>query len=401
MTYPVPRPQALRAGGLFDGERAIGRGMVVIDGGRIVDVDTTGAAPPTAAEVVDLGEDAWILPGLIDTHVHLAFDATADVVATVTTANDETVLEGMRAAAARALRAGITTVRDLGDRDYLSLRLRREWVGRPHAGPHIVASGPPITTPGGHCHFLGGEAAGAGALRAAVRARHERGCEVVKVMVSGGVMTPGSAAHASQFGLADLRVVVEEAHRLGMSTAGHAHAGSAIGDALEAGFDSLEHVTFITEDGVAADARLVERIARRGVVVGTTVGKLPGARAVSAATTGRRAGIDQVRAELYLAGARMSAGTDAGIAPDKPHDVLPYGIAHLVDVIGMRPHEALKAATVVAAEACGLSEVKGRLRAGMDADLVVVGRDPLADMSALRDVRAVYRAGHRVVGGQR
>ncbi|MEU8571244.1 amidohydrolase family protein [Streptomyces pathocidini] len=389
------RLQAVRAGHLFDGRAVQGAGTVLIGGGRILDVDTTGAAPPADAELVDLGTDAWLLPGLIDTHVHLAFDASDDVVGRLVEADDPTLLAGMREAAATALRAGITTVRDLGDRGYLSLVLRQEIADGACPGPHIVASGPPITAPGGHCHFLGGEAAGAEAVRAAVRERHERGCSVVKVMAGGGALTPGSVAHPSRYGFAELRAAVEEAHRLGLPTAAHVHAGASIVDALAAGFDSLEHVTFLGEAGVEADLLVMHSIVKRGVFVGTTVGGLPGARPVSAYAAACTDGIRAVHARLHRAGARMTAGSDAGIAPDKPHDVLPYAIAALAE-LGMTPAQALGAATVEAAAACGLGDRKGRIARGMDADLLAVGGGLLSDLSALREVRAVFREGRRV-----
>ncbi|MEU3343127.1 amidohydrolase family protein [Streptomyces sp. NPDC006668] len=370
--------------------------MVLIEDGRIKDVDTTGAEPPRHSVVLDMGGDAWILPGLIDTHVHLCFDATPAAVANLTAADDSRLLDNMDTAATRALRAGITTVRDLGDRGYLSLVLREGWGGRPQDGPQIVAAGPPITTPGGHCNFLGGEALGPQALRAAVRERYERGCEVVKVMASGGVMTAGSAAHLPQYRPEDLKIVVEEAHRFGLPTAAHVHGPQSIADALDAGFDTLEHVTFMTGDGVYADPALVERIAQQGVFVGTTVGLLPTGRPLSPAVAANRSRISQARSDLRAAGARMTAGSDAGIASDKPHDVLPYGIAQLIDPIGMPPVQALQAATATAADACGLTGTKGRLRPGMDADLLVVSGNPTLDMSALHQVRAVFRAGHRI-----
>ncbi|WP_274918050.1 amidohydrolase family protein [Streptomyces sp. WZ-12] len=388
------RLQAVRAGHVFDGRTVLGAGMVLIQEGRILDVDTTGAAPPTEAELVDLGPDTWLLPGLIDTHVHLAFDASSDVVARLVAADDSTLLARMRDAAARALRAGITTVRDLGDRGYLSLALRQEIADGVRPGPHIVAAGPPITTPGGHCHFLGGEAAGVEAVRAAVRERHERGCSVVKVMASGGMLTAGSAAHLPQYGFAELRAAVEEAHQLGLPAAAHVHPGASVVDALAAGFDSLEHATFLSETGVDADLLALRSVAERGVFVGTTVGSLPGARPVSASALACADGVRAVRARLHRAGARMVAGSDAGTAPDKPHDVLPYGIAALVE-LGMTPVQALGAATVEAAAACGLGHRKGRIAQGMDADLLAVAGELVPDLSALREVRAVFREGRR------
>ena len=134
----------------------LGQATVVIQDGRISGLDTSGASPPGGAEVVDFGPDACLLPGLIDAHVHLAFDASADVVTSLAACGDGALLDHMAAAAARALRAGVTTVRDLGDRNYLSLMLGGRF--RSTTLPHIVAAGPPITTSGGHCWFLGGEA---------------------------------------------------------------------------------------------------------------------------------------------------------------------------------------------------------------------------------------------------
>jgi imidazolonepropionase-like amidohydrolase len=136
----------LRAGRVFNGERSLGQGAVLIQDGKISDVDTSGALLPEEAEVIDFGSDACVLPGLIDAHVHLAFDASGDVVKSLAACDDDALLAHMEAASIRALQAGVTTVRDRGDRKYLSLKLS----GRaPSAGlPHIVASGPPITTNG-------------------------------------------------------------------------------------------------------------------------------------------------------------------------------------------------------------------------------------------------------------
>jgi imidazolonepropionase-like amidohydrolase len=194
----------LRAGQVFDGERSRGEAGVVIQDGKITGLDTSRARPPEGAEVVDFGSDACLLPGLIDAHVHLAFDASADVVASLTACDDNALSDRMEAAAIRALRAGVTTVRDLGDRNYLSLDLAKRFPAA--ALPRIVAAGPPVTTIGGHCYFLGGEAEDEAALRAAVRERAELGCDVIKVMVSGGNLTAGSRPHQSQYDLCVPRI---------------------------------------------------------------------------------------------------------------------------------------------------------------------------------------------------
>ncbi|HZA16854.1 MAG TPA: amidohydrolase family protein [Pseudonocardiaceae bacterium] len=304
-----------------------------------------------------------MLPGLIDAHVHLAFDASTDVVTSIGAVDDAQLLTQMAQAARRALRSGITTVRDLGDRGFLTLALRKQLDASGDLGPEIVASGPPITVRGGHCHFLGGVADGPQALRAAVRERAERGCEVVKVMVSGGQLTPGSASHESQYDLADLRLIVAEAHGLGMTAAAHVHCPGSVANAVKAGFDTLEHVTFLTEDGVAADPATMEAIVESGVVVSATVGHVPGKGQLPPVIARSVGAVIENWARLHRDGARIVPGTDAGIAPRKPHDVLPYGLAALTG-LGMTNLEVLRAATSVAAAACGLTGRKGRLAPG-------------------------------------
>ncbi len=386
---------AVRAGRMFDGQRCFGPVTVLIDAGHIVDIDTTGATPPARAEVVDLGSDVCLLPGLIDAHVHLAFDASTNVMAGIGAVDDGQLLTQMAQAASRALRAGITTVRDLGDRGFLALALREQLDASGDPGPEIVASGPPITIPGGHCHFFGGVASGQQALRAAVRERAERGCDVVKVMVSGGVLTPGSAVHESQYDLTDLRLIVAEAHGLGLRAAAHVHAPRSIADAVTAGFDTLEHVTFITADGVAADPATMDAIVESGVVVSATVGQVPGRGEPPPFVRRRLNAVIENWTQLHRCGARIVPGTDAGLGPIKPHDVLPYALGDLTK-LGMTNVEALRATTSVAADACGLTGRKGRLIPGADADLLAVTGDPLVGIRAVHDVVAVIRAGRRV-----
>ncbi|RPI10267.1 MAG: amidohydrolase family protein, partial [Actinobacteria bacterium] len=180
--------------------------LLEITDGRIADIRPL-QQEPKSSEVVDLG-DVTVLPGLIDVHQHLAFDASTDPVAQLDADDDLTLLLRMRAAAQSALAVGITTIRDLGDRNYLSLKLRDWFAAGGEVGPRIVASGPPLTTPNGHCWFLGGSVDGPDGVRAAVRERAARGVDVIKVMASGGNMTPTVGPHESQFGLVELRIAL-------------------------------------------------------------------------------------------------------------------------------------------------------------------------------------------------
>src|SRR5664280_2633222 len=161
---------ALRAGALFDGHNRRGPSDVLIDASRISAVQPT-AERADAVEVVDLGSDVTLVPGLVDPHVHLVFDASLDVVSSVQAASDDELDRRMRAAGRMALAGGVTTVRDLGDRNCGTLALRAELAAQPAAGPQVLVAGPPITTVQGHCWFLGGEAPGIDALRSATAER--------------------------------------------------------------------------------------------------------------------------------------------------------------------------------------------------------------------------------------
>lgn len=371
----------LRARRLFDGHDLRHDQVVTVSGGRVAAVRAGGPAD------LDLG-DVTLLPGLVDCHVHLAFDAGPDPVARL----DEPGLgDRMRLAARRQLAAGVTTVRDLGDRDYLALGL-----GLGADGPEILGSGPPITTTRGHCWWLGGEADGERAVRAAVRERAARGARVVKMMVTGGEMTEGSHSHLCQYGPAELRTAVREAHRHGLPITAHAHSAAGVALALEAGFDSIEHCSFIVENGVEVDHALIARLADAGVAVSLTVGNV-----LTGPPTLRyrlvMPGILEAARAMYAAGVRFVIGTDAGIGPTKPHGVLPVGARTLVEQ-GFRPLDVLRAITSVAADVCRVADRKGRIAPGMDADLVAVEGDPLTDITALQRPVAVFRAGRRIAG---
>ncbi|MEJ3657108.1 amidohydrolase family protein [Actinomycetes bacterium KLBMP 9759] len=384
---------AIRAAGLFDGERRIDDPLVIVEDGRFTDVRAGRGEAPPDAELVEL-PGATLLPGLVDTHVHLAFDGGSDPVATLAQRSDDEVMAAMGVAAEAELRAGVTTVRDLGDRDYLSLRFREGFTG---TAPTIVAAGPPITTGGGHCHFLGGVATGGvRGVRAAVREHAERGVDVIKVMASGGMMTEGTLVHESQFAPAELRAIVDEAHRYGLPVTAHAHAAQAVSDALAAGVDGIEHCTFVTADGVRPVDELIDRIVERRIAVGLTVGMRPVEGAVPPPLLLRiLPDVMKLSARLIRAGALVVAGTDAGIAPVKPHGVLPLGLQHLVE-LGTDPVEALRTGTSTAAGVCGLGDRKGRVVASFDADLLAVDGDPTTDITALHRPVAVFQGGRRV-----
>lgn len=383
---------ALRGARLFDGlsATAVERPTVLVEGGKIVAVQEGGEVPD-GAEIVDLGEVS-LMPGMVDAHTHLCFDASADPIAALAERDDEAMLAQMREAAHSALLAGITTVRDLGDRGYGAVRLR----GEGGELPTILAAGPPITSAKGHCWFLGGETQGVEGMRAAVRERAEFGADVIKVMVTGGEITPGTYPHLSQFDAAEIQAAVDEARTLRLPITGHAHGAPGIRLAVEAGMDSIEHCSFLTADGAEADPELVAMLVASDTVVSATLGHVPvpGVE-IPAHIQALIPKLSAIFLQITEAGVDVICSSDAGINPSKPHNALAYSVSHFVE-LGGGVIDALRGVTSKAATVCGVGGRKGRLAPGYDADILALNGDPLADVEALKDVAAVFQAGRRI-----
>ena len=397
---------AIRASHAFDGTRFLpGGATVLVEGDSILGVEKLTFVVPSDCATTSL--EGTLLPGLFDVHTHLVTDSGPMALSRVAGYTDTEIEAVVTEALRRQLAAGVTTVRDLGDRDFCVVE-RRDRGSRSAAEPRIVASGPPLTTPTGHCHFLGGEVSGPDGIRAAVRDRAERGVDVVKVMASGGLNTPGTDVMLTQFSDDELRLLVDEAHDAGLPVTAHAHGTPSVAQALAAGVDGIEHCSAVTDQGFGdmADV-LVEDLARSGVAVCPTLGvdmegfKEPPpvlqAMADRLGTTVAQMVSDRSAfvGRLHRAGVRIISGVDSGIAPPKAHGVLPHAVRELL-ACDFDPAEALASATSAAADACGLADTTGRLRAGLAADLLVVGGDLATDLGALHRVALVVSAGQPV-----
>jgi imidazolonepropionase-like amidohydrolase len=397
----------IRAGRAFDGERVVpGGALVLVDEDRIAGVEPGTAPAPEGCQVLEV-PGGTVLPGLVDAHVHLCADGTDGALDRIGEPGKDAMMAVIEQSLRRHLAAGVTTVRDLGDRRFAVL----DWRSSPASGsgvyPAVVTAGPPITSVGGHCANMGGEAAGADQLRAAVRERAERDVDVVKIMTSGGFATAGTQVMLCQFALGELRIVVEEAHAAGLPVTAHAHGLPAVHMAMAAGVDGIEHCSFLTDKGISQSGEDLARLAEAGTAICPTLGTagtlvpLPNAVATLSKLGMTMEQVVEMRkrqvAQMHAAGVRIISGSDGGIAAAKPHGLLPASVAFLVEG-GVSSVAALASATALAADACGLGDRKGRLRAGYDADLLVIDGDPVADISGLTRPTAVFAAGRRPAG---
>ncbi|MFE9606857.1 amidohydrolase family protein [Streptomyces hokutonensis] len=369
----------------------IHKGAVTVENGVIRAVDNAGEsdALPRECTQIELG-DVTLLPGLIDTHVHLGFDGGPDPVTLMRRSTDAQQVLLMLRNAEHMLQAGVTTVRDLGTRDFLGSEVKNRIESGAATGPRLLTAGPPITSVGGHCWFMGGECSDVQSMTDAVRLRHKRGVDVIKIMVTGGFVTRTTAPAAAQFSRTELSAVVETAHDLGLRVAGHAHGTEGITMAVEAGTDTIEHCTWVGYQGLEFDPQVAELMAGNGTYVCPTVNR--NARNPAGRIDWRQR--SQHLAAMHAAGVPLLAGTDAGIE-NIPHHAYASGLEIMTD-IGMSLRDILVAATVRAAAALGISHLTGSISSGLAADLLGVRGDPLVDLAALQ--RPVFvMAGGRTV----
>lgn len=419
----------LDVGQLVDGTGAppVRAARLRIRGSRIVAV---GRAAEVAARpgdtVLDLGDDATALPGLIDAHTHLSLAADGRTYEEMMLDSDELMaLVGVRNALTH-LRSGVTTLRDNGGRNRVTFAIR-EAVRRGYVvGPRMLVSGRPVTPSGGHFHFCNGVADGPEGIRRAVRQLVTEGADHIKIMASGGA-TAGNYPYYASYTAAELRVAVETAHGLGRLTTAHCRARQSIANAVEAGLDCIEHAEFLEPPEVVPlgepagpgviryDPRLTERLLQAGTYISFTLQaggwdsilRLRAKRAAEGLTAAEARQLDQLerhydaKLELFQrlvrdgALPRLVVSSDAG-----PFDVsfghLHYGLELAVQA-GLAPREALQTVTKTAAEACGVSDLVGTLEPGKEADVLVVRGDPLEAIGAVANVVAVFKGGARVV----
>ena len=393
------------------GASVMGPSTIIIDNGRIQSVEGDHLAAPPGAALIDL-RGKTVLPGLIDSHVHLATDAGGEA-RLVREMRQEPALNALEAQSngMKTLRAGFTTVRNLGDDGGITLALRdaiaRGWV----QGPRIVDAAQSLSTTGGHMD-------GRGALnddlvahlpdpenlcdstescRRVVRRQIDRGADVIKFATTGGVNS-GTGLATRMFG-DEAKSLVETAHAYGRKVAVHAHGADGIKLALRAGADSIEH-------GTVMDDEILRLMREKGTYYVPTLSTVNGylerlakdpnayAPAVKKQVDWRIGITGQSLAKAYPAGVRIAFGTDAGVSKHGRN----ADEFELMVKFGMPPVEALKAATVNAADLLGLASEVGTIEAGKSADIIAVTGDPLEDVTVLKQVEFVMARGEVVKG---
>jgi len=401
--------RALKARVVFDGERFLdGGATVMVDDGQIMGVEPLGYDAPDGCEVT--AYDGTLLPGLIDCHVHLVATGLPGGLESSPTLSDEGLDQTIRNSLATTAAAGVTTVRDLGDTRFRTLLHRDQ---REDGLPRILASGPPLTVPDGHCHYLGGVVDGGDSIRAALAEHVERGVDVIKVMASGGMLTVGSDVSGVQFSAEDLKLVIELAHDAGLPVTAHAHSLNGIKHAIVAGVDGIEHFTGFVEGGWSPiPDEVLNDVAERRILVDPTLGfdaeafqRFPPPPNVQALLEASGKGpIESIR-ERYADiprfrehGLRIISGLDAGAGPPKPHGNLWRAINDLVEG-GYPVTEALVSATSDAAAALRVAAETGTLTPGKAADVLVVDGDLRTEPGALRRPLAVLVRGVEVSPG--
>ncbi len=373
----------LEGGAVFDSEmRTFRQGLSVLVVGDRIEAVGPDLAAPAGGRVIDCG-GAFVLPGLIDCHVHLSVGGGADELRTAQ--GDPSPLRAWKAAAhaRRTLEAGFTTVRDLGAAEHLNIHMARAIEAGFIEGPRIRAAGMGVTMTGGHGHgFIAREADGPDEVRKAVREQLRAGATAVKLFASGGVMTPGVDPRSPSFTEDEMAAGVEEAHKAFLVVAAHAQANEGIKNAIRAGVDSIEH-------GVWLDDEAVQMMCERGTYLVATL-----SAPHHIAYGGLQAGIPKFavdKAESVLhdhirsfelarkAGVRLAMGTDEGTPLNRPGENA-QEIVRMAEH-GLSPADAIMAATGWAADLLKLDS--GRLRKGLLADILIVRHDPLENINVL------------------
>jgi imidazolonepropionase-like amidohydrolase len=377
---------ALHAGTVIDPISGVTENQIIeIEDGTITSITPAEEWVGTGIEVHDASQHV-IVPGFVDCHDHLTISGGDEVEQALRPLTRQAVTATV--VARTMIESGITTVRTLGDSDAMDMKAKRAIEEGLIPGPSIIPAIAPITRTGGHAHFMGTIADGEDAVRQAVRKHLEGGAEWIKVMASGGNSTPGSDPMVQEFTDAELLAIGDEAARAGLDVTGHLHGGTAVDTAIEAGFRSIEHGAFL-------DNNQLDKLAASGIWLVSTVGI---GRAVAddpnAPSFYRAKAQRALEKRINMLGEARARGVKIAIGCDGNHGKVGIEAQALIDA-GFEPLEALNSLTLEGARLCRVDDTRGSIVAGKQADLVVLGSNPLNDTNSYGDIRGVYREGVR------
>jgi imidazolonepropionase-like amidohydrolase len=352
------------------------------------------------AEATETMSGKTILPGLIDCHVHLALDGSPDPMSKIMGMTDPIATIHMVKHGEATLRAGVTTVRDLGSKNFIDLQVRDAVNSGLVKGPRMLCAGQMICITGGHGWQMGCEADGPDAVKRAAREQIKAGVDCLKFMATGGVLTKGSRPGVPQLDREELQAGIEEAHKVSLRTAAHSQGPEGSKNAVLAGIDSIEHGASLSEE-------TIEEMVKRNIFLVPTF-----SAPVNIMAKGTEAGIpkefvekskrvqdEHIRSVFRAkkAGVKIAMGTDAG-TPFNRHGENPFELVHMSE-FGFSAQEVIVSATSRAAELLGLEEKIGTIAPGKLADLLIVEGNPLEDIRVLTDpgrIVAVFKEGHEV-----
>jgi imidazolonepropionase-like amidohydrolase len=394
--------------------RPRGNTTIVVRDGKVAELRDGFVGPEAGATLVDL-KDRYVLPGLIDMHVHF-YSSGYPLQARIEGPNQdkEDAFVGAAARARATLDAGFTTVRDLGSPEPRGIRALRDAIARGQlAGPTIVNAGRMISVTAGHGDANGLKedyahaermesdhiCNGPDVCRRATREQIFTGAEVIKFAASGGVGSNIAGGLEAQMTLEEMKAIVDTAHAFGRKVTAHAHGKSGIDMALRAGVDSIEHGSFIDDETIrlfrqtgayfVPTMHAFESVIRQG-----RAGERPAASAAKAEEVAKV--VKESHRRAFAGGVKVAFGTDSGVGP---HGTNALEFTYM-NQVGMEPARAIRTATIDAATLLGRADRIGRIAPGMDADIIAVGGDPVADLRRLERVDFVMRRGvvHKAAG---